>query len=256
MQRAVWFGKTLLAPVALLVMALPAGAAVVYYTSYTSTLDVCGNAGYGNCAPDGAVNPTPSVDHIMLLEDGSMSWAFGANSEGPSTTNNPFSFSSPPLKTLILGLVSNLPGDTVADTPHMLLFMDPDDAASAVDKTWDAFFPNTPESALIAALSLATSGQNPDVVNPGLDFISYFAATDCAACWFTTGGDFSALTFTTPASPDGPAPDPGTIVGSGTSTISQEGSPDGTVPEPATCAMMLGGIALAAGLKRRQASRR
>jgi hypothetical protein len=232
MQPSFWCFKAIaryrgawLALVALVLLALPAGATVVYHTSYTPTLDVCGNSGYGGCAPDFS---TPSVYDVMLLEDGSMTWAFGANPEGTSTIANPFPYSSPPAHTLILGLVSNLPGDDTLNTPHMLLFMDPTGAGLASGADWNTLFPNTSESALIANLELATSGQDWSIVTPGLDFISNFAVTDAASSWFSTGGNFSAVTFSN-----------GVLVGSGTSTITAEG----TVPEPSgalTLALALG----------------
>jgi hypothetical protein len=213
-----------------------AAAEVQYVTSYTATL-----------------NTGQPVTNIMLLEEGegfgSSAWAFSMDGQGTSTLTNPFPTTNIVQRSLLIGIVADLVTDPAAvpsavgvDQKHIVLFMDDNAAALSNHIAWGTLFRNTLEEQLIADLELATSGQDWPIIQPGLDGVDAFTQGDAktgilapggipTSAWFATGGTFTVMSWSD-----------GTVVGSGTSQMTQ-------VPEPASLALCL---VAAAFLQRRR----
>ncbi len=209
----------LLAIAALLLAAGPARAG--YNASYTATLD----------------QGVPDVTNILMLEQwsggGATTWAFSAAGDGDTTTiTNPFPTDTPTLSSLLIGLSQDPDGpDGSPGQLHVVLMMD-NTAASLVDHiAWGTVFQNTDEDQLIAAIQLATSGQDFSIITPGLDAIGAFASGDATnilgpggvtySAWFATGGPFTVVSFSD-----------GNIIGTGTSADIF------TAPEPSSVALL------------------
>lgn len=199
-----------------------------YQTSYTANL---------------SLGPGDNVSNIMLLERaegfGSLTWAFSIPRDGESTITNPFTFQTPIQQALLLGIVTGLPFDGTPEQKHIVMFMDPTAAQLSNHIAWGTLFRNTQEEDLIAAIELATSGQDWPIIQPGLDFVSAFGAGDADTgilgpggvphtAWLNNPGPLSVMTFSD-----------GEIVGFGEAHIT-------FVPEPATLSMLaLGGLVFA-----------
>jgi hypothetical protein len=199
-------------------------SATQYFTSYHVTLE-----------PEFS----SPVTNIMMFEEhnsgGSATWAFQAAGGATSVLNNPFPHNPVPVRSFLMGITQDLPGDPEGQK-HVVLFMD-DFAASLTNHiAWGTIFRNTLESDLIAALELATSGQDWPIIQPGLNFIDAFNQGDARnilgpggftySAYFQTGGTFSVMAFSD-----------GTQIGQGFSAIT-------AVPEPASLAALgLGAIA-------------
>lgn len=220
-----------LAAVALLLA--PAAAQAGWQTSYTITT-----------GPD-----MPELTNLMLLEQapgwGSTTWAFGAAGGGATTEiTNPFVFDVRATTALHIGLMRGLPGDGSEPQDHLVLLMDDAAAQLAEHIAWGTLFRNQTEESVIAALLLATSGQDWPIIQPGLDAVGAFANGDAAtgilgpggfeqSAWFTIGGTFSLVAFSD-----------GSIVGTGTS---RSIFVPNAVPEPSSLALAgLGGLGLLA----------
>lgn len=199
-----------------------------YVTSYTVTLDI-----------------GQPVTNIMLCEEGngfgSMTWAFSASGDGTTELVNPFPTTEPVASSFLVGIVQDLPGDGSPDQKHAVLFMDDTAAQLSNNIAWGTLFRTTLEDQLIAAIELATSGQDWPIIQPGLDAVNAFTQGDAKngilgpggavfSAWFATGGTFSVLAFSD-----------GTVIGTGSSAVT-------FVPEPGA----LGGLLLGTYMLRRR----
>jgi hypothetical protein len=199
---------------------IPGGPSDRYITAYSVTLQ-----------------PSfPTVTNILMLEEGpgfgSGTWAFqadGDNPDFPVTTLlvNPFPHSDIPTTALLMEIATDFPGDAPGQQ-HVVLMMDPFAAALSNHIAWGTLFRSTLEEDLIAAIQLATSGQDFPIIDPGLDFLSNFAHGDAVdgilgpggipqSAWFTPGGAFSVMGFSD-----------GQVIGTGASDVTV------AAPEPAT----------------------
>jgi len=206
-----------------------AGAQVQYFTNYSVHNDMGG-----------------PITNIMMAEEvdngGSLTWAFQADGEGDSLLQNPFPGSVPVQRALLIGLVQDLPEDPEGQK-HIVLMMDNNAAALANHIAWGTLFPTTLEDQLIADLELATSGQDWEIIQPGLDAVSNFLGGEAKnilgpggssnSAWFNMGGSFSVMAFSE-----------GQQIGSGQSFVT-------AVPEPASLGALC--IGAAAFLRRRKA---
>lgn len=185
------------------------------------------------------------VTNIMMFEDGGTTWAFEAYPNNWNILENPFPKDFPNASSLLIGLTQDLPGDAPGQQ-HVVLMMDDTAAALAENVAWGTLFGNTLEDQLIAAIALATSGQDWPIIQPGLDAVSTFANGDATdgirdglaqpqSAWFATGGSFSVLTWSD-----------GRRIGSGTSTITEV-----PVPEPTTATLLLSGLCALGTVARR-----
>ncbi len=207
------------------VVAAASTARADYLTSYTVTLDI-----------------GQQVTNIMILErsgDGrSVTWAFSADGDGTTTINNPFPTPEPRDQSLLIGIVQGLETDENPLEKHVVLLMDDTAAQLSNHIAWGTLFRNTLEEQLIADIELATSGQDWEIIMPGLEAVDTFGQGDAdtgilgpggvpQSAWFATGGTFSVMTWSD-----------GALIGAGVSESV-------FVPEPATLAtlVVLGGLA-------------
>ncbi len=194
----------------------------------------------------GGITGGRNITNIMLAEEsafqGSLTWAFGADGMGVTTIENPFPTMHPTERSLLLGIVQDLPGDAPGQK-HMVLMMDPLAATLSEHIAWGTLFRNTLEDQLIADIELATSGQDFSIIQPGLDGIGRFTGGNArdgildpigntVSAYFTTGGAFTVVSWSD-----------GTILGTGTSTVI-------AIPEPANVGLM--GVAMLAMARRRR----
>lgn len=168
----------------------------------------------------------------MLLENFTTTWSFSVDGSGTPgvdhTTNitNPFPTDALPSSSLLIGITQDLENDAPGQM-HVVLMMDDTAASLGANIAWGTLFRNTDEDQLIANIQLATSSQEWAVIQPGLNAVGAFAASDATdgildhlaqphSAWFATGGDFTVMDWSD-----------GNIIGSGTSQIT-------IVPESAT----------------------
>jgi hypothetical protein len=179
-------------------------AAPGYLTEYEFTIDTGGNP-VTNCM---IMERAPGLGHNIFP------FVFDS---GTSSVQLSWAGSIVPTQSLIIGIVNGLPADGAAPVDHIVLFMDDTTASATQGVPWDSVFPNTPESALIADLQLATSGQDLATILPGFYGVNDWSEGDAvtANAWFATGGTFTVQTWSD-----------GLSIGSGTSSIT-------AVPEPA-----------------------
>jgi hypothetical protein len=188
-----------------------------------------------------------SVTSIMMWEQypgyDAATWAFNAGPGGSNTLVNPFVVNELPIRSLLIGIAQDLPGDPQGQK-HIVLMMDNHAASLANHIAWGTLFRNTLEDQLIANLELATSGQDWDTVLPGVNAVGDFAFGDAKtgildnlaqpnSAWFNFGGSFTVMTFSD-----------GEIIGTGESYGTE------AVPEPASMAAF--GLGLAALARRRR----
>lgn len=200
-----------------------------YLTSYTVTLDI-----------------GKPVTNIMMYEEGDgfggATWAFTANGMGTTELVNPFPKSWFPTSSFLVGIVQGLPGDGTPEQKHAVLFMDDTAAQLSNHIAWGTLFRTTLEDQLIAAIELATSGQDWPIIQPGLDAMGAYVGGDAKtgilgpggavfSAWFAPGGTFSVMAFSD-----------GAVIGTGTSTVAD-------VPEPTVASGLLLGTCL---LRRRR----
>lgn len=231
--------KHALALAAFSLLSVVASANVQYFTSYRVNLH------FGQ-----------PVTNIIMLEVGDgfggATWAFTASGEGETLLNNPFPSQSPVQSSLLIGLVRDLPNDAPGQV-HVVLLLDPEAAQLANHIAWGTLFRDTREEDLIAAIELATSGQDWPIVLPALEEVSFFAnnnATDGIlgpggvphSAWFSTGGPFAVMAFSD-----------GTIIGDGVSELIEvpvrcpgDADGNGTV-ELTDLAMLLGAFGTSEG---------
>jgi hypothetical protein len=197
--------------------------------------------------------PLPAITNIVTFNsyaNGAGAWWAATIPAGTTAAriDDPFMKSSAnaPVDALMLGLVQDLPGDAAGQT-HVVMMMSDAAAAAARHVAWGTLFRDTDEDQLIAAIELATSGQDWSVIQPGVDAMFAFAQGDARSgilgpggmpidAWFalgaavpgtTTSSNFSVMAFST-----------GELVGSGTALVATLAP----VPEPAQ------GLLLAIGL--------
>lgn len=188
------------------------------------------------------------VTNLLMVEDrdgggGGITWAFTAEGESTSLLTNPFPNDNPVTSSLLIGLVQDLDGDPPGQK-HVVLFMNDSAANNVQHIAWGTIFTTTLEPQLIADIELATSGQDWEIIMPGLQGVLDFAQAAKSArvgpngleasAWFDMGGGFSLVAFSE-----------GQIIGSGTSYNT-------VVPEPASLAAL--GVGAAALLRRRRRS--
>lgn len=187
------------------------------------------------------------ITNIMMYEEGpgtsSLTWPFRAVSPGHNVLYNPFSTDSPTQASLLLGITHDLPNDAPGQK-HVVLFMDTYAAQLAEHIAWGTLFRNTLEENLISDIELATSGQDWNIIQPGLDHVFAFANGDAKtgilqptgapqSALFVPNGQFAVMSFSD-----------GAILGYGTAETIQ------TTPEPASMAALgMGALAL---LRRRK----
>lgn len=164
---------------------------------------------------------------------------------GTSTLTDIFAKRDPVGRTLLMGITTDLPGDTEGQQ-HLVLFANNAWAASAQDIAFGTLFPTTLEGQLIAALnSLAAGTGNDDDYGLLFDFAgnaAQFGPNGDAA--FSFGDSFTAIAFSS-----------GQIIGTGQSFYTTPTT--AAVPEPATWMMLLFGFTLIGSvLRRRGASQR
>ncbi len=207
----------------LAVSACFASAQVQYYTNYLTN-----------------INLGQPVTNIMIAEQhesgGAITWAFQANGNGQTLITNPFPSDVLYQNAVLIGLVQDLVGDPPGQK-HVVLFMNNQAASNVQNIAWGTIFLNTFEQDVIADLELATSGQDWEIIQPGLDGVSNFLEAAKSAqvgpngtdgsIWFDIGSSFSVVAFSD-----------GQIIGDGESYLE-------TVPEPASLAALgIGAVAL------------
>lgn len=217
--------------------------------SYTVTLD----------------QPLPAITNIVTFNsyaNGSGAWWAATIPAGTTaaTIDDPFMKSSAntPVDALMLGLVQDLPGDA-AGQMHVVMMMSDAAAAAARHIAWGTLFRNTDEDSLVAAIELATSGQDWELIQPGVDAIFAFAQGDARSgilgpgsmpidAWFalgavvpgtTTSSNFSMMAFSS-----------GELIGTGTSLVTTLAP----VPEPASGALLAIGLTAIGWRLRRHAA--
>lgn len=197
-----------------------AGAQTQYFTNYDVHLDLGSD-----------------VTNIMIAEEtesgGSLTWAFTAFGNGDSLLQNPFPNSVPAQRAMLIGLTQDLPGDPEGQK-HIVLMIDNNAAALSNHIAWGTLFPTTLEAQLIADLELATSGQDWEVIQPGLDSVFNFVGGEAKnilgpggssnSAWFNLGDSFSVMAFSD-----------GQQIGSGQSFVT-------AVPEPASMGALAVGV--------------
>jgi len=188
--------------------------------------------------------PGPAITRLMTFNNyangGGVWWAAEVPAgETQWTITDPFlkSSANAPLSALLLGLVQDLPGDA-AGQQHVVLMMDSAAAAAATNVAWGTLFRNTSEAQLIAAIELATSGQDGPLIDPAFDILSAFVDGDATSgilvppgqalsAWFTLGtvvpGSTTFSGFTVMAFSDGQ------VLGSGQALVTGLAL---AVPEP------------------------
>lgn len=200
-----------------------ASAQLEYYTNYLTH-----------------VNIGQPVTNIMIAEEhqsgGALTWPFQADGNGSSLLANPFPSPVPYQSAVLIGLVQDLVGDPPGQK-HVVLFMNNQAASNVQNIAWGTIFLETNENQLIADIELATSGQDWEIIQPGVDAVSNFleqaksaqvgpGGTD-GSIWFDLGSSFSVVAFSE-----------GQLIGEGESYIE-------VVPEPASLAALgIGAVAL------------
>jgi hypothetical protein len=231
-----------LAAALLLAATLPALAQTQYQTSYTVTTAL----------------QSPAITDIAILEADDadphygtlwLSRSYQANGAGGSSVLSlSFERQVPVLQSLLLGIMTGLPGDAPGQE-HLVLMMDPTAASNAANIAWGTLFTATLEDDLIDALHVV--GQSLPPSDPGLntaldtlfDFGRLYATEGNlgenglpASAWFNTGGSFSVMAWSSAQ-----------LVGTGTSELITL-----SVPEPQSLALLLAGLALVGVSVRRQ----
>lgn len=183
---------------------------------------------------------------------GSTSWAF--TSAWSSITNTfdtdwfDLEAAEPTVtRSVLIGLVQDLPTDGSAGQKHVVLFMDTEAADLSENIAWGTLFRNTLEENLIDDIELATSGQDSATIQPGFDGIEEFLEGDGThgilgaggtehSIWFGPNENFRIVAFSD-----------GLTLGSGTSTV---GTTVTAVPEPTSFLAI--GVGIAGLLRRRK----
>jgi hypothetical protein len=172
----------------------------------------------------------------MLMEtQNGLTWPFATSCGGSGCTtqiNNPFGSTIIPTTALLVGLTNG--GQDV------VLMTNTTFGANAAGTAWNTLFPNTSESDLSAAITLATSGQDWPIITPGLNIVGTFGGGDGASAYFNIGSPFSVLEFST-----------GTQIGTGTSSVTSALVPSAT-PEPSSFILLGTGLMGFAGAIRRK----
>lgn len=214
-------------------VASSAHAQFSYQTSYTFNLDTF----------------PKEITNVMLLErqqnGNSLTWAFQLPAQQTSTITNPFLTNSVPTESLIIGITQDLPNDPPGQK-HMVLGMHSYAAELSRNIAWGTLFRNTQEEDLIAALELATSGQDWPIILPGLQFIDIWSNSDAVNGILGPGGASQTAWFDmTAESPSFTvmAFSEGQEIGTGSASIE-------VVPEPATLGAL--GLGLLAMRRRRR----
>jgi len=217
----------------------PARASLIVEPSGETTYSITMN--------DGA----PIVANVMLFQKFAntveeTSWWYYASGDGETTDIVRPYYSSPPVSTLLLGVVLGLPSGQPWDL-HLVMMMS-DAAASASDGVaWQELFGNADEEALIEAL-LSPSGDG------SFETLRAFTENQAKAipsggstvsAWFAPGDTFKVVAFSD-----------GQIIGSGTSKLEPFGP--AAVPEPTSLALaglgVLGVLAYDRSRRRRAAA--
>ena len=224
-------------------MAAPLLAQAQFLTTYTVTTDLL----------------SPTITNIVMLEtedpDGyqgtmHMTRPFQAAGFGNiSVLDNPFDRELPIQRSLLLGIVRDLPNDAPGQR-HLVLMMDDQAASNAAGIAWGTIFTTTLEENLLAAVfTVSTKFTFEDLEDPVVqaalvtvfDFGRNVASQAKlgpsgapASAWFTTGGSFSVMAWSNAQR-----------IGTGISAMT-------AVPEPATWALWLGALGTLGALKMRR----
>lgn len=172
------------------------------------------------------------------------------------TIVDPFlkSSANAPLDGLMLGLVSDLPGDAFGGEAHVVVMMSTAAASAAKDIAWGTLFRNTLEADIVLALHTTTSGLPYQEIESEIGKLYTFALGDARTgilgtleepidAWFTLPGvgpgQVATAGFTVMAFSNGQ------ILGDGVLTVS-------SVPEPGPAAMLAAGLAALGWMARRR----
>lgn len=189
-----------------------------YQTSYTINLT----------EPSSVTNllvqesPTGCCAARMNYLGASMGIASGSQS---TVLVNPFYNTSgtPATITVGIGIVENLPGDTVAGTQHIVFLMSGAAAEVALGADWTSVLPDQDESQLITEVQLATSGGSGwgnsfATLDPGLIYVTNFLTGLAAPQGLLgLGSTFTTPFFAVPA--PGAAPDACQVVAFSTGQV-------------------------------------
>ncbi len=197
----------------------------------SSVAHATAQADYYNNYTFNSVYPVTNINILTENADSlSDTYSFTADT-GENTITNGFAQTEPTLRTFLLGVATDLPGDP-SGQQHLVVFANDAFAAKAQDIAFGTLFPNTDEDQLVAYL------QGEYTPPDGSSLTFNFADGDAKSgpngdLAFQPGAGFSEIAFST-----------GQIIGTGVSyeSASPGGSPISAAPEPSTWLLMIAGI--------------
>lgn len=199
--------------------------------------------------------PITDVITYNTYVQNSGSWWPASVPAGGGTIVDPFPKSSAnePLSGLILGIVTNLPGDADGQQ-HLVLGEDSTAAQASVGIAWGTLFPNYTEEQIIADVAEVAGVQRTDANATQWDAaaneLNTFTQTDAKSNWFSLGAvvpgsttlsNFSVIAFSN-----------GQQIGTGVANLKTDAP---VVPEPSTLSLILAGCMGVAFATRRHAGK-